>query len=75
VHDPETFRLLINRAGANQVLAGLDDPYPLGEMETVPGCYPGKVIDQALEMNIINQNDYNNIWHRNVMNWLGKSEL
>ena len=75
VHDPETFRLLINRAGANQVLAGLDDPYPLGEMETVPGCYPGKVIDQALEMNIINQNDYNNIWHRNVLNWLGKSEL
>lgn len=75
VHDPETFRLLINRAGANQVLAGLDDPYPLGEMETVPNCYPGKVIDEALEMKIINQDDYNNIWHRNVLNWLGKTEL
>jgi aminocarboxymuconate-semialdehyde decarboxylase len=75
VHDPETFRLLINRAGANQVLAGLDDPYPLGEMETVPDCYPGKVIDEALKMKIINQDDYNNIWHRNVLNWLGKTEL
>jgi aminocarboxymuconate-semialdehyde decarboxylase len=75
VHDPETFRLLINRAGANQVLAGLDDPYPLGEMETVPGCYPGKVIDEALEMRIINQDDYNKIWYHNVLKWLGKTEL
>jgi aminocarboxymuconate-semialdehyde decarboxylase len=75
VHDPETFRLLINRAGANQVLAGLDDPYPLGEMETVPGCYPGKVIDEALEMHIINQDDYNKIWYHNVLKWLGKTEL
>jgi aminocarboxymuconate-semialdehyde decarboxylase len=75
VHDPETFRLLISRAGSQQVLAGLDDPYPLGEMETVPGCYPGKVIDEALAHNIINAEEYNNIWHKNVLKWLGKSTL
>lgn len=75
VHDPETFRLLINRAGSEQVLAGLDDPYPLGEMETVPDCYPGKVIDEALAYSIINPIEYNNIWHNNVLTWLGKTSI
>ena len=70
VHDVETFKLLINRSGVSQVLAGLDDPYPLGEMETVPGSYPGKVIDEALEANVITQSDYDAIWHTNVLNWL-----
>ena len=73
VHDVETFRLLVNRSGVSQVLAGLDDPYPLGEMETVPGCYPGKVIDEALEHGIIKQVDHNAIWKDNVLKWLGKS--
>lgn len=73
VHDVETFRLLVNRSGVSQVLAGLDDPYPLGEMETVPGCYPGKVIDEALEHGIITQIDHNAIWKDNVLKWLGKS--
>ncbi len=71
VHDVETFRLLVNRSGVSQVLAGLDDPYPLGEMETVPGSYPGKVIDEALSEKIINQKEFNDIWHKNVLNWLG----
>jgi len=72
VHDAETFRLLVNRSGANQLVAGLDDPYPLGEMETVPGCYPGKVIDEALQLQIINQDDFDNIWHKNIFKWLGR---
>lgn len=75
VHDSETFRLLVNRAGANQLVAGLDDPYPLGEMETVPGCYPGKVIDEALDLNIINAEQHQDIWCKNVLNWLGKTQV
>ena len=71
VHDPETFRLLVKRAGVAQIVAGLDDPYPLGEMETVPGCYPGKVLDEALKMDIITDLDFKSIWHTNVLNWLG----
>jgi len=71
VHDVETFRLLVNRSGVSQILAGLDDPYPLGEMETVPGSYPGKVIDEALTVQVINQQDFNDIWHKNVLKWLG----
>lgn len=74
VHDPETFRLLVNRAGTSQLVAGLDDPYPLGEMETVLGCYPGKVIDEALAMNIINKQEHQEIWYENVLKWLGNGK-
>ena len=42
VHDVYAFRMLLDRQGINQIVAGIDDPYPLGEMETVPGSYPGK---------------------------------
>lgn len=73
VHDPETFRLLINRSGAQQVVAGMDDPYPLGEMETVKNCYPGKVLDEALTMGIIDQKEFDEIWEDNVLRWLGKT--
>jgi aminocarboxymuconate-semialdehyde decarboxylase len=56
--------------GISQVMAGLDDPYPLGEMETVPGCWPGKVIDEALEMGIITEDDKDKIWNDNVLRWI-----
>ena len=40
VHDVDTFALL--KTFVSQILAGLDDPYPLGEMESVPGfCLVG----------------------------------
>lgn len=42
VHDVLSFELLVKRQGVEQIIAGMDDPYPLGEMDTVPGCYPGK---------------------------------
>ena len=71
VHDIYSLELLIKRQGIHQVVAGLDDPYPLGEMETVKGCYPGKVIDEALEHGIINQEGRAAIWNTNVLNWLG----
>lgn len=73
VHDVETFRLLVNRSGSSQILAGLDDPYPLGEMETVPGSYPGKVIDEAMAAGIITSQEFSEIWKENVERWLGFS--
>ncbi|MCB0661303.1 MAG: amidohydrolase, partial [Saprospiraceae bacterium] len=61
--------------GVSQVLAGMDDPYPLGEMETVPGSYPGKVIDEGVEAGIITQQDRRDIWKKNVEIWIGKPLL
>lgn len=71
-HDPLSLELIIKRMGSSQVLAGLDDPYPLGEMESVEGCYPGKVIDQAEEMGIISTKEKEAIWSDNVWRWLGE---
>ena len=70
VHDVYALRLLIDRQGSAQVLAGIDDPYPLGEMETVPGCYPGKVMDEALANGFISQREKDDIWCANVLRWL-----
>lgn len=71
VHDVYSFRLLVDRLGTDQILAGLDDPYPLGEMESVPGCYPGKVIDEAVEHGFISSAERAEIWEKNVLRWIG----
>lgn len=70
VHDVLSFELMVKRAGVPQIVAGLDDPYPLGEMESVPGSYPGKVIDEAVSAGIISSTDRDDIWNKNVMHWL-----
>ena len=70
VHDIYSLRLLIERQGVKQVVYGLDDPYPLGEMESVPGCYPGKVLDDALLAGIIDLNEKKSIKCLHVINWL-----
>ena len=70
VHDPYTLQLLKHRVGVPQIIAGLDDPYPLGEMESVSNSYPGKVIDDAVKLYILTENDAANIWHDNVLKWL-----
>jgi aminocarboxymuconate-semialdehyde decarboxylase len=76
VHDVLSFELLVKRAGISQIVAGLDDPYPLGEMETVPGSYPGKILDEAVHSGIITESDKGNIWDGNVQQWLfGESIL
>jgi aminocarboxymuconate-semialdehyde decarboxylase len=50
---------------------GLDDPYPLGEMESeAQSSYPGKLLDLAKSQNIIDQTQYDEIWEDNVMRWL-----
>ncbi len=73
VHDSYTLQLLKIRVGAGQIVAGLDDPYPLGEMEGVANSYPGRVIDFAVESNILTQEESDAIWSTNVMRWLGKT--
>jgi len=75
VHDAYTLQLLKIRVGANQIVAGLDDPYPLGEMEGVARSYPGRVIDFAVESNILTQQEAKDIWHKNVIRWLGKDVI
>ena len=72
MHDVLSFELLVKRQGIDQIVAGIDDPYPLGEMETVPGCYPGKILDEAVSQNIITREEHQAIWHHNVERWLGK---
>ena len=70
VHDALALDLLVKRQGISQLVAGIDDPYPLGEMETVPGSYPGKVIDDALKLDLISPEDAGLIWFENVVQWL-----
>jgi len=71
VHDTGSLELLIKNQGSKQVLMGLDDPYPLGEMESEKqSSYPGKILDLAIKQNIINQDQCDAIWEDNVIQWL-----
>lgn len=71
VHDTGSLKLLIENQTAKQVILGLDDPYPLGEMESTPqSSYPGKILDLAINKNIISQSDYDAIWSDNTIRWL-----
>jgi aminocarboxymuconate-semialdehyde decarboxylase len=71
VHDSYTLELLKRRVGVSQIVAGLDDPYPLGEMEGVGNSFPGRVIDFAVEVAILTPREANEIWRDNVLRWLG----
>ena len=72
VHDCDSLELMVKRQGTDQIILGLDDPYPLGEMESEPqSSYPGKLLDLALERKIINQQQHQEIWEQNVLRWLG----
>lgn len=75
VHDVLSFEMLLRRQGASQIVAGLDDPYPLGEMETVAGSYPGKVLDEALAEKLISEKQFKNIWNQNVKKWIGRKMI
>jgi len=75
VHDSYTLQLLKHRVGSDQIVAGLDDPYPLGEMEGVANSYPGRVIDFAIEAKILKQSEADAIWSENVLRWLGIDRL
>ena len=71
VHDSHTLDLLKKRVGSNQIIMGLDDPFPLGEIEGVGTSYPGRVLDYAVETGIITEQEQKEIWHKNVLDWLG----
>lgn len=73
VHDTFSLELMVKRLGTtDQILVGLDDPYPLGEMESTPqSSYPGKLLDLALEESIITQKQHGEMWENNVLRWLG----
>ncbi|MCB0402498.1 MAG: amidohydrolase family protein [Flavobacteriales bacterium] len=75
VHDSYTLELLKRRVGTSQIIAGLDDPYPLGEMEGVGSSFPGRVIDFAVQVNILTQREADEIWLDNVLRWLGKDAI
>jgi len=71
VHDTDSLELLVRRQGSDQIVMGLDDPYPLGEMESEPqSSYPGKILDLAKQREIVNQKQFDEIWKCNVLNWL-----
>lgn len=71
VHDTGSLELLIKNQTTKQIIMGLDDPYPLGEMESeMQSSYPGKILDLACEQNIISSEDRDAIWYDNVLQWL-----
>lgn len=73
VHDTFSLELMVRRLkGTDQIILGLDDPYPLGEMESdAQSSYPGKLLDLAREEDIINQEQQDQMWETNVLRWLG----
>lgn len=73
VHDSYTLELLKKRVGSSQIVVGLDDPYPLGEMEGVGTSYPGRVVDYAVKNGILSAQEGEDMWHKNVLRWLGIS--
>jgi aminocarboxymuconate-semialdehyde decarboxylase len=71
VHDTNSLKLLVDNQGPSQIITGLDDPYPLGEMESEKqSSYPGKILDLAVERNIITTKDQDHMWSDNVLQWL-----
>lgn len=70
VHDIYSLDLLKRRQGVSQIIAGLDDPYPLGEMETTENSYPGKTLDECVNSDILNSSERRDIWFKNVLMWM-----
>ncbi len=53
VHDTGGLELLLKNQGSKQIVMGLDNPYPLGEMESEQqSSYPGKILDLAKEQKL-----------------------
>ncbi|MFK7807350.1 MAG: amidohydrolase, partial [Saprospiraceae bacterium] len=73
VHDTISLDMMVKRlAGTDQIIMGLDDPYPLGEMESdAQSSYPGKLLDLGFEEGIVNKDQYKMIWEDNIIRWLG----
>ena len=74
VHDSHTLDLLKKRVGVSQIIMGLDDPFPLGEIEGVGTSYPGRVLDYAIEIGVLTEQDGKDIWCKNVLDWLNMKQ-
>jgi aminocarboxymuconate-semialdehyde decarboxylase len=74
-HDADVLALILKKQGVSQLLVGLDDPYPLGEMETVPNSYPGKVLDDLLHSQQLHSSDIQMMWKDNVLRWLNSMDF
>jgi len=72
VHDTFSLELMVRRQkGTDQIILGLDDPYPLGEMESErQSSYPGKLLDLAVDEGIITKKQHEEIWYDNVIKWI-----
>ena len=70
VHDPLTLDMMIKRVGASQIVWGVDDPYPLGEMETVEDCYPGVLLDDMERQGLINAAEKSDMMSTNTCSWI-----
>jgi aminocarboxymuconate-semialdehyde decarboxylase len=71
VHDTGSLKLLLDNASSKQVVMGLDDPYPLGEMESESqSSYPGKILDLAVERQLVTPKEVDSIWSDNILQWL-----
>lgn len=82
VHDTGSLQLIVKNQTSKQIVMGLDDPYPLGEMESEnQSSYPGKILDLAMKQNILTTEECDAIWDDNVLQWLfgddekGKQDL
>ncbi len=74
VHDPLSLSLMMERQGVSQIVAGLDDPYPLGEMLLDGHSYPGKMLDDAVVQGRLESEQRSAIWFDNVLRWLAGGE-
>ena len=57
-----TLDLLKSELESSQIILGLDDPFPLGEMEGVGTSYPGRVVDYAVEIGVLTEQEGSDIW-------------
>ena len=64
-------KLIVKNQTSKQIIMGLDDPYPLGEMESESqSSYPGKILDLAQDQKILTSEECDAIWDDNVLQWL-----
>jgi len=72
VHDTFSLDLMVKRQkGTDQILLGLDDPYPLGEMNNEnQSSQPGKLLELAVQEKIITATQQKEMWCENVIRWL-----
>ena len=71
VHDTGSLQLIIKNQTSKQIIMGLDDPYPLGEMESEnQSSYPGKILDLAQDQQLLSSEECDAIWEDNILQWL-----